>query len=243
MAVTTVARLAGTLAVLMVGLAGCASDNSTVVPAPTSDEAAETARVLAAATGVQGMCYGWNLMNAATYDDRSVSRGSSLGPAVAVDSDTTRCREYVEVVARVTYTSASSESSDRATMTVESNSPRVNESDLTRRLEVMGFTSDAFIEDPGFLIMHAALSLPLVTAESGAATPVPATDPSAASNTPAGALPSAGNDFLRDRWGFLTFAGGFLLAGLAAIGLGVWQRGKVKKPQPWSTPQPGAAKR
>jgi hypothetical protein len=241
MAATTVARLAGTLAALVIGLSGCASDNSTTVPAPTTDEAAETARVLAAATAVQGMCYGWHLEDSSSYRDQPVSRGSSLGQSVAVDSDETRCREYVEVVARITYTSASSESSDSASMSVQSNSPRVNESDLTRRLELIGFSDDAFIEDPGFTIMHAALSLPLVTAESGAATPVPAAQPSAASNAPVQALPSAGNDFLRDRWVFLIFAGAFILAGLGAVGFGAWQRSTVKKPQSWSTPQPGAA--
>ncbi|MDP9798387.1 hypothetical protein J2S43_006899 [Catenuloplanes nepalensis] len=237
---TTVARLAGTFAVLAVALAGCATDNSTTVPPPTTDQATETARVLAAATAVQGMCYGWDLRADSSSDGAPVSRGSSLGAQVPVDSDPTRCAEYIEVVARVTYTSASSEAEDSATMTVETNSPRVTGADLAARLRTMGFTTSAFIDDPGFMVMHAALSLPLVTAEAGAATPVPATGSSAASDASLAALPPAGNDFLRDRWGFLVFAGAFVLAGLGAIGLGLWQRGRVKEPKAWSTPKPGA---
>ncbi|MDR7280163.1 hypothetical protein [Catenuloplanes atrovinosus] len=229
----TVARLAGALAVLAIGLAGCSSsDNGTTVPAPTTEETTETARVLATATGVQGMCYGWNLQDSSSYQDQAVSRGSSLGPAVAVDSDPAKCREYVEVVARITYTSSSSESDDSASLSVESNSPRVDKWQLTQRLREMGFTDDAFINDPGFVIMHAALALPLITAESGAATPVPATAPSAATNAPSAALPPAGNDFLRDRWGFLVAAGVLLLVGAGAIALGAWERGRAPKPTP-----------
>lgn len=236
----SVARLAGTFAVLAVALAGCSTDNSTTVPPPSTDQATETARVLAAATAVQGMCYGWDLRANSSSEGASVSRGSSLGAQVPVDSDPTKCAEYIEVVARVTYTSASSEAEDSASMTVETNSTRVTGADLARRLAAIGFTTSAFIDEPGFMTMHAALSLPLVTAEAGAATPVPATGVSAAPDASLTALPPAGNDFLRDRWGFLAFAGGFVLAGLAAVGLGLWQRGRVKKPQAWSTPRPGA---
>lgn len=236
----SVARVAGTLAILATVLAGCATDNSTVVPAPTTEQAAETARVLAAATAVQGMCYGWHLRSGSGAAAPSVSRGSGLGPSVPVDSDEKACPEWVEVVANVTYTSATSEADDSAFLSVKTNSTRVTNGDLQRRLEVIGFTSKAFVDDPSFTLMHAALSLPLVTTEAGAATPLPAAVPAAVPTTPVQALPSAGNDFLRNRWGFLVAAGVLILVGLGAVGFGAWERNRVRKGQSWSTPTPGA---
>ncbi|WP_051799385.1 hypothetical protein [Catenuloplanes japonicus] len=226
----SVARVAGTLAILVAALAGCATDNSTVIPAPTTDEAAETSRVLAAATAVQGMCYGWHLQSGSSSSGATVSRGSGLGPSTPVDSDASACREWVEVVANVTYTSASSEISDSATVSVKTNSTRVTNGDLQRRLAEMGFDGGAFLDEPAFVLMHAALALPLVTTEAGAATPLPVTAPSAASSAPVAALPPAGNDFLRNKWGFLVAAGVMVLLGLGAVGFGAWQRGKVTKP-------------
>ncbi|MFI5840939.1 hypothetical protein ACIA8K_14660 [Catenuloplanes sp. NPDC051500] len=236
----SVARVAGTLAILVVALAGCSTDNSTVVPAPSTDEAAETSRVLADATAVQGMCYGWHLQDGSSTPDKTVSRGSSLGPSTPVDSDPTACREWVEVIVAVTFTSASSESSDSALLSVKTNSTRVTNGDLQRRLNDIGLNGGAFLDEPAFVLMHTALALPLITTEAGAATPLPATAPSGGTpSEPAQALPSAGNDFLRTRWGFLATAGVLFLLGLVAVGYGAWERNKVKKPQP----QPGAAPR
>jgi hypothetical protein len=198
----------GCLAVLALGLTGCSvDDGSTVVPPPTETERQETVTVLQRSAEAQGVCYGWRLLNGGSDVvsggpdvGNVVSVGSNLGDTVAVDSDPARCRRWVEVVANVIYTDETSESEDSARVRVESSEP-LSESQFTVGLEQLGLGNDAFIDEPGWAICRAAVSLPLLMAEQGhaAPAPVPTVTPTAAPTPP----PAAGSDFVRDRGGYM----------------------------------------
>ena len=89
-----------------------------------------------------------------------------------------------------------------------------------------------FIDDPGWAITRAATLLPLLAVEEGYVTPGPwrhrPAEPAAAPSN----LPSAGNDFLRDRWGYLLAAFVVLASAAALIAIGLWQRGASTAPPP-----------
>lgn len=209
--------LAAGACLLALGLAGCSGDTS--VAAPDAEERQQIAAQLAKATQAQGVCYGWMLEGGLD----SVSRGSNLGDNVAVDTDPRRCPKWVEVRAWVTYPPESSESDDSATVQVET-SPDLDVGPMIKTsLDRFGLNEAAFIDDPALAISRAALALPLLTAESGAAEPAPA--PSAPASAAPTALDQAGNDFWRDRWIYLTVGAGLLsLAGLFVV-IGIRQRG------------------
>jgi hypothetical protein len=201
---------AGSLAVLALCV-GCSSGgNSTVVPAPTDTERRETVTVLQRSAEAQDFCYGWRLSDSA---GDVVSVGSNLGDNVAVDTDPARCPRWVEVAADVTYTDASSELEDSATVRVNSSSESLGEYDLVDGLTQLGLGNDAFLDEPGWAICRAAVSLPLLMAEAGHAKPAPvATVTPSAPSTP---LADAGSDFARDRGGYVIAA--FLLFVLTAV--------------------------
>lgn len=214
-----VAGLKG-IAVVAVGLlasgtvAGCAIDDSTAVPAPAATERADTVAVLAKATQTQGVCYGWRLADGV---GNLISEGSNLGDKVPVQLDPVRCPRWVEVGAQVTYTAESSESEDSATFWVTT-STHLSERSLTEGLTRLGLDEAAFIDDPGWAICRAAVFLPLLASEAGAAAPVPAvTDTSATAPKP---LPDPGSDFWRDRWLYLLGAGALVLVTTLLVTIG-----------------------
>lgn len=202
------------------------TDDSVTVAAPDARMSAETVAQLARASTVQGVCYGWQL----TDGGSTVSEGSNLGPGTAVDSDPARCPRWVKVHASVWYTSASSEASDSASAGISAAGVTAP---LETQLNRFGLGTGAFIDEPGWAICQAALMLPLLMAESGTVPPVPgtvgaapasgATQAGAATPTAAvagpgsqpAALPAAGSDFWRDRWGYLL--GGVFLLLVAAL--------------------------
>lgn len=199
-------------------------DDSAVVPAPSAEMRAQTAAILAQASAAQGICYGWHLIS----EGRTVSHGSSLGPDTAVDSDPDRCPRWMQVEARVVYTSPSSEISDWATS-------RIITSGLTTpapiRLEEFGFTDSVFIDEPDRAICQAALVLPLLVVENGDAQPVPT--PSATDTPPAAvpaALPDAGSDFWRDRWAHVLGAAFLLLVAALVVTIGWFERQHQRRP-------------
>ncbi|GAA4677104.1 hypothetical protein [Phytohabitans rumicis] len=197
--------LLGAVVVLVVGLLlidpPSEGDDSTEIPVPSAEMAQETSRKLAAATAAQGVCYGWQLADFGT----PISEGSNLGPTTPIDP--AQCPQWVEVQASVTYWSSSSEMADYASVTVTSSGGGLSTSTLDR----FGLTEKMFIDEPDWAICQAALALPLLMAESGAAKAVPT--PAITGTT--AALPAAGNDFWRDRYSFVV--GTAMLVALALI--------------------------
>ncbi|MEU4677349.1 hypothetical protein [Micromonospora sp. NPDC023737] len=199
-------------------------DDGLAVSPPTATERTDTVPILQQAAAAQGICYGWTLQTGSEV----VSAGSNLGEGVAVEGDP-RCPRWVRVVADVTYVSESSESNDYAYVTVEG-STDLDQSHLLAvdaGLERFGLTEDAFLDEPGWAVTRAAVSLPLLLAEAGGAVPVPA-----ATTTPAGPpppLPAAGNDLWRDRWGYLLAAAGMLLLTVLLVTVGLVQRRRERR--------------
>jgi hypothetical protein len=187
------------------------SDDSTA-PGPTATEVADTVAVLAKAAEAQDICYGWRLHVGTTV----VSVGSNLGDGLAVDEDPARCPRWANVIAQVVWTPESSELEDFATIRVVSTEKGVDL--LADRLARFGLDEAAFIDEPGWATMRAAVVLPLLMAEADLAPPAPVSTASPTAAPPP--LPDAGSDLWRDRWGYfvaaavlLLVAGLFVLAG------------------------------
>jgi hypothetical protein len=225
---------AGSLAVLALCVGCSSADNSTVVPAPTETERRETVTVLQRSAEAQDFCYGWRLSDSV---GDVVSVGSNLGDNVAVDTNPALCPRWVEVAADVTYTDASSELEDSATVRVHSSSESLGEYDLVDGLTRLGLGNDAFLDEPGWAICRAAVSLPLLMAEAGHAKPAPVA--TVAPSAPSAPLADAGSDFARDRGGYVIAA--FLLIVLTAVlvTIGWFQRRRelaVRRTPPDRTP-------
>ncbi|MDG4803869.1 hypothetical protein [Micromonospora sp. WMMD980] len=199
---------------------------STDVPAPTTEQRTATVPLLASAFEAQGVCYGWRLYDWST----EISVGSNLGDGTPVRDDP-RCPRWIEVSAVVRYTSSSSESQDSASIGVDG-SPDIERADLypiASGLGRFGLDADAFVDEPGWAITRATTVLPLLAAEVGLADPAPTAATPAPSGTPA-PLPDAGNDLLRDRWGWLLTAAVLLLVAALFITVGVRQRRRATAP-------------
>ncbi len=216
--------LVGAVAVIVLG--GCGiGDNSTTVPPPTTQQSADTVEVLQRSAAEHGICYGWKLIG----NGSTLSAGSNLGEGILV-SESSRCPRWLEVSATVIYTSSSSEFEDSASVTVSSNGGISSEQDAYPWLSRFGLDKAVFIDDPGWAITRAATLLPLLAVEEGYVTPGPAVAPTAAEPTAAPSnLPSAGNDFLRDRWGYLLAAFVVLASAAALIATGIWQRASQRR--------------
>ncbi|WP_407940452.1 hypothetical protein [Micromonospora auratinigra] len=202
-----------------------ADDGDTDVPTPTAEQRDATVPLLASAFEGQGICYGWRLYDWST----EISVGSNLGDRTSVRDDP-RCPRWIEVSAAVRYTSASSESSDSASIGVDG-SPDIDPADLypiAAGLDRFGLGADAFVDEPGWAITRATTVLPLLAAEVGLAAPVPTAADPAPTGTPA-PLPSAGNDLLRDRKGWLFTAAALLLVAALLVGVGVRGRRRQRR--------------
>ncbi|MEU4639733.1 hypothetical protein [Micromonospora sp. NPDC023814] len=193
------------------------------VPAPTAQERGDTVPILQRSTDSQGICYGWVLEDYYSYSySDPLSVGSNLGDGVAVEENPA-CPRWVQVDAQVAYTSESSESNDFARIDV-TGSADISTSQLLRieqGLERFGLTEDVFVDDPGWAITRAAVTLPLLAAEAGLVEP--AATPAVDAATPA-PLPDASSDLWRDRWGYLLAAFGLLLLTGLLVAVGLWQR-------------------
>ncbi|PZF86951.1 hypothetical protein C1I99_28300 [Micromonospora deserti] len=216
----------GVVAVAVVAGVLGADDDSTLVPPPTATERADTVPLLARAAATQGICYGWRLEDGLDV----VSVGSNLGDGVAV-ADDPRCPRWAQVVADITYTAESSEANDYASVRIEGSADleRLDLITVDSGLDRFGLTEDAFLDDPGWAVTRAAVSLPLLLAETGAVSPAPvATAAPAAAPSP---LPDAGSDLWRDRWGYFLGAAGLLLvtALLVTVGLVLRRRQRTQR--------------
>ncbi|MFG1675208.1 hypothetical protein [Micromonospora sp. NPDC049282] len=200
-------------------------DGDTDVPAPTTEQRTATVPLLASAFEGQGICYGWVLYDWST----EISAGSNLGDRVPVRDDP-RCPRWIEVSAVVRYTSSSSESQDSASVGVVG-SADIEHADLypiAAGLSRFGLDEDAFVDEPGWAITRATTVLPLLAAEVGLTDPAPIVA-APATGTPA-PLPSAGNDLLRDRQGWLLTAAGLLVVAALFTAVGVRQRRRATAP-------------
>lgn len=221
--------LAAGACLVLLGLAGCSDDLS--VAMPEAKDRQEITAQLARAAQAQGTCYGWVLDGGA---GNSTSQGSNLGENVAVESDPERCPKWVRVRASVWYAPESSESSDSASVWVDTYPATTAGATIVSGLERLGLNEEAFIDDPALAISRAVLALPLLTAEAGVVDPAPT--PSARPSAPPPTLEKAGNDFWRDRWVYLVvgltllaFAGLFVFIGVRQ-GAGQARRRKVGRP-------------
>lgn len=199
---------------------------STDVPGPTTEQRTATVPLLASAFDSQGICYGWVLSD---WGDE-ISVGSNLGDGTPVRDDP-RCPRWIEVSAVVHYTSSSSESQDSARIGVNGSND-IDRADLypiASGLGRFGLDEDAFVDEPGWAITRATTVLPLLAAEVGLAEAAPTPTAATPSGTPA-PLPSAGNDLLRDRWGWLVTATVLLLVAALFITVGVRQRNRPTAP-------------
>ncbi|MFI2708798.1 hypothetical protein ACH495_01520 [Micromonospora sp. NPDC018662] len=196
--------------------------DSTDVPAPTTEQRTATVPLLASAFEGQGICYGWRLSDRNT----EISVGSNLGDGTSMRDDP-RCPRWIEVSAVVHYTLPSSEVQDSARIGVDG-SADIEKADLypiASGLSRFGLDEDAFVDEPGWAITRATTVLPLLAAEVGLAEAAPAPTAATPTGTPA-PLPSAGNDLLRDRKGWLFTAVGLLLVAALFITVGVRQRNR-----------------
>ncbi|MFG1886592.1 hypothetical protein ACGFIR_01805 [Micromonospora sp. NPDC049051] len=207
-----------------VGVFNSRDGGDDVLP-PTSQERRDTVPILQRSSASQGICYGWVLQDYYEYADLSV--GSNLGDGVAVEENAA-CPRWVQVVARVAYTPESSESNDFARVRVETSDdvPASTRLRMENGLERLGLTEDAFVDEPGWAVTRAAVSLPLLAAEAGLVDPAPT--PTAATAEPA-PLPEAGSDLWRDRWGYLLAAVGLLLFAALLFAAGFWQRSRQRR--------------
>ncbi|MER7330871.1 MULTISPECIES: hypothetical protein [unclassified Micromonospora] len=233
------------LVVLGCVVAGLANSDSgdEDVPSPTAQERGDTVPILQRSADSQGICYGWVLQDYFSYSD-PLSVGSNLGDGIAVEENPA-CPRWVQVDARVAYTSESSESEDFARIDV-TGSADITTSQLLRieqGLERFGLTEKVFIDDPGWAITRAAVTLPLLAAEAGLVEPAatPAATPAVDAATPA-PLPDASSDLWRDRWGYFVAAFCLLLLTALLVTAGLWQRRRQLRKQAERQEQRQAAK-
>lgn len=175
-------------------------------------DAIELANKLADATADQDVCYGWVV--SVNDQDRGMSfdQGSSLGPSTP--PSTPACAPAVVFVAELLYTSELSESSDSASIRVESTLPGLI---LTGDdFAPFGVTGRSLLGDnDDVALVNAVSALPLLVAEAGLAPPV---QPEQTTGTiPASDRPTGGgsSDRLRTYGALYFLAAAMILGGLA----------------------------
>lgn len=181
-------------------------------PILSEEDATELAQSLADAQEAQGVCYGWRV----TVDDQSGGGlsgeevGSSLGPGRALATAGAECRQFVELVGGVLYTSELAEAEDQAEWDISSSLGRPP---TLGELGDLGWTADDLLGDADdTALLNAVGALPALVADHGEAKAVPfepAPRPAGVSGVPTG---DQGNDFLRENK-FLLAICALLIAG------------------------------
>lgn len=178
-------------------------------------DAAELAAELAEATEAQDVCYGWTVrIDDAAGVETGVSTGSSFGAGVSLQAPPARaCSTLVEFVARITYTSAASESSDAAAFEVISTPAGPTTDDLAG----LGLfdSGDLVGDEVDAAVARAVTALPQLAAEAGIAPPLVA-EPEPRAAPGAGTLSDdPGSDYLRRAGGLLALGAVLLIGGTA----------------------------
>ncbi|WP_433389081.1 hypothetical protein [Micromonospora sp. KLBMP9576] len=223
--------LGGVIAFVLLTADGSA--NRDYVSSLTKQERADTVPILQHSSASQGICYGWSLdeydfsMSNTNVRHGSTSVGSNLGDGVGVEENAA-CPRWVQVVARVIYTEESSEFNDYATILVKASEdiPDSARDQMLSGLDRFGLTEATFVDEPGWAVARAAVSLPLLAAEAGLVGPAATPAPGAATPAP---LPEAGNDLWRDRWGYLLATAGLLLFSALMLAIGFRQRNRHRR--------------
>ncbi|MBX7160184.1 MAG: hypothetical protein K1X95_07820 [Acidimicrobiia bacterium] len=215
---TRTARTLTAVAITIAGLAlavpaaGQTSGPPTTEPKAIigGDDATDLAATLARATEVQGVCYGWEVNVDGATSASSVGSNAGAGKSVGEN-----CPSKVVFVASITYTSESSESEDKAAITVEAPAGGPTTDDLVR----LGITPAALLGDGATdTVYNGTAVLPMLMAEKGLAPVVP---PRTEGAVPADAQvdESPGDDFVRTNGLPLLILGGLVLLGLVIL---VW---------------------
>ena len=190
------------------------------LPLLEEGDAIELANKLAEATEEQDVCYGWSVEIIDGGGNISgFEQGSSFGPGQSPYQ--AECTPFVRFVASLEYTPESSELSDSATYTVESNLPGFDADDLGP----LGVSSDGLLgQNDDLVIANATALLPALVAEQGLAPPV-------ALEETAGTIPDAdrptntpGSDRWRTYWPAYLFTGFLILAGVSCLLLALYTR-------------------
>ncbi|GAB2993867.1 DUF5585 domain-containing protein [Saccharothrix stipae] len=196
------------VAVLMVSVESgwwSSSDNDTTIPTLSDADGRDLVSRLAKAEAAQGVCYGW-----VVYDGSGdpVTSGSSRGVGVSAE----KCARYAILVSTITYTPASSESEDSASVSVRTSSglPALTSSDLSR----VGVDTAALLAEPTTTTAYGALALPLLLTEKGDVAPLAPEVATAQAATPIG---RPGSDFAASHRGAITALS--IFGGAALIGL------------------------
>lgn len=171
-------------------------------------DATELVQVLADATEVQGICYGWHVE---VRDDADGNGGVDRGSSNGVDTWATTCERWIQFEADIHYTSEMSEAEDSATFEVTSNIPGAP---IRRDLAALGIDGGRLLGDNDDLaVIEATSALPLLAAEAGVAPPVPLVANTEA--LPAGDGPTGrpGSDWLRTNAALLGFGVLLVLCG------------------------------
>ena len=224
------ALVAGLLGGVLLCSPGAAAATAQADPVFNPEDAQDLADLLADATEVQGVCYGWTV-RVADQDTGSAQQsiGSSFGPQRSLRDAGGSCRSRVEFTADIVYPGSAAESEDSASWSVISIPDGPDTGDLDRlRL----FTErDLIGDDADAAVARAVAALPQLAAQSGIA---PALTAAPASSTPpdAGSLADdPGSDYLRRAGGLLAF-GAVLLAGGVAFGLFALHSSRTGRPPP-----------
>jgi len=209
----------GLSAVLLLAAPATASADVIFDPA----DADILAKTLAEATAEQDVCYGWDVQVNDAVAGMSDSVGSDRGAGTPVD--TSSCSEYVELTVDITYTSASSESEDYASYSLNSSSGGPTKSDL----DELGFDWGGLTgEDPDVVIGTAVLALPLLAADSGMADPIEAAPASDSTSATGSLTDDPTSDWWRNNGTTMLWGLGILLAG----GVFAWWVLRSRPPRP-----------
>jgi len=204
-------RLGAAAVVLGAGIAVSAPVGA--APLLEEGDAVELANKLAEATEEQDVCYGWSVQ---IQDDggnlSGFEQGSSFGPGASPFQS--ECTPYVVFTASLLYTSETSEASDSASYTVESNLPGFDADGLGG----LGVSADGLLgPNDDLVIANATALLPALVAEQGLAPPVPIEE--TAGTIPAADRPTntPGSDRWRTYWPAYLFTGFLVVAGLGWV--------------------------
>lgn len=179
--------------------------------------ARDLADLLAEATEVQDVCYGWTIrISDMGPGPDGQSTGSNFGAGKSLDSAGSSCRSRVEFTANIVYTSSYSESNDSASWSVTSRPPGGPGKDDLDRLELFD-KKDLAGEDVDLAVARAVAALPQLAANAGIAPPLIAAPANSAPPDVGSLADSPGSDYLRRAGGLLAF-GAVLLAGGLAFG-------------------------
>jgi hypothetical protein len=219
------ALVAAAVGAVLIGGAGPAA----ATPYLDAKDATSLAGLLAEASEAQGgVCYGWilDLSDAAGTDGTDAGSNRGVGTA---PSDVPECTRYVQVEARVTWVSESSESEDSAAFTVASeglsNPPTA--SDVR---SAVGMDGDDLKNDDGDVLLYRAVAaLPRLLADAGEVPSVSLTP--AASAPPSGTDPTGSRtpDWVRQQQGWLVTGLVLVFVSVTIVLIGFYLRGAERR--------------